>query len=131
VKSEMKIPKCGQKRKRMVHDNQAVLLRGKRSVTFMESVGEPMSTGGFSDMEFLIVCSIVQSFLADSHELDWKHARDLDPQQELTMYLCILDLVETLQMDLALFKRTYKNIKSLLSSISFKWDVFWQKHGIL
>ena len=129
TRPEVTVAKCGRKRKRVAHDNQAVLLKGKRTIKFMESVGEPVLTGGFSRMEFFVICSIAQNLMADN--LDWKEAKDINPHDVLSIYNCLLDLVQTLRLDLALFKRTQKNIEKLLCSASFKWDIFHQKSMIL
>ena len=62
----------GQKRKRMAHESQSVPLRGKRTVEFMEAIGEPVSIRGFSKMEYLVICSIVQNLMAD--DWDWEQS---------------------------------------------------------
>ena len=64
--------KTGQKRKQSAHESQSVPLQGKRSFTFMDAVGEPVSIRGVSKMEHLVICSIVQSLMAD--DWDWEQA---------------------------------------------------------
>ena len=66
VKPTAKATKAGQKRKRPAHESQCVPLQGKRTVKFMEAVGEPVSIGGFSKMEYLLTASIVQSPMSDT-----------------------------------------------------------------
>ncbi len=77
----------------------------------MEAVGEPMSIGGFSNMEFLVICSIVQNLMVD--DWDWKQAQDINASEISAMhvYRHILELVQTLQLDLALFERTQEKIE--------------------
>ena len=49
----------------------------------MEAVGEPISIGGFSSMEYLVICTIVQSLMAD--DWDWEQSRDIDINEVLTI----------------------------------------------
>ena len=50
---EKQAPNFGSKRKRTPHESQKFPLQVKKTKTFMEAIGEPLSTGGFSDLEFL------------------------------------------------------------------------------
>ena len=79
---------------------------------------------GFSSMEFLLICSIVQHLMGD--DWDWQQVQDITTEVS-TMYCHILELVETLQLDLALFKRAPAKIEKLLCNTAFKWDVFRHK----
>ena len=117
----------GQKRKRSSHASQSVLLRGKWASTFMEDIGEPISAGGFSKMEYLVICSIVQSLIADNW--DWDQSRDVDAGEVVTLYGYILELVKILHVQIALFEREKDKIVKLLRSTSHKWDFFRQKNG--
>ena len=128
TKPEVVSSNCGKKRKREPYENQEIPLKGKRTLQFMEAVGEPALTGGFSKMEFLMICSIVQNLMADN--LDWK-LQDLNHHMVFAMYSGILELVETLKLDLALFKRTHAEIEKLLRNTTFKWDIFSKKNMIL
>ena len=56
---QTKVPADGSKRKRTPHENQKFPLQGKKTKTFMEGIGEPGSTGGFSNLEFMIISSTV------------------------------------------------------------------------
>ena len=60
--------KVGQKRKREPHQGQSIPLKGKKSLTFMRDVGEPVTTGGFSNMEFLLVSSIIHHLLQEERK---------------------------------------------------------------
>ena len=113
----------GQKRKRDAHDHQSVPLRGKRSTAFMKAVGEPVTIGGFSKMEFLVVCSIVQSPLADESgtwNCDWDRAKNIDISKIHWMYTSILTLAETQGLELSLYSRTQEQIRKLLKVSVFK-----------
>ena len=94
----------------------------------MEAVGEPVVCGKLSKMEFLVTCSIIKAIMTD--DLDWTNSQSLNASEILTVYNLILDLVQTLQLDLALYERTQKDISKLLHNVSFKWDVFKQKSMI-
>ena len=128
VKPAGKATKTGQKRKRLPHESQSVPLQGKRSVEFMEAVGEPVSIGGFSKMEYLVICSIVQTLMAD--DWDWELARNVNVSDVATMYNYVLELVQTLQLDLALFERKQDSIEKLLRTTTFKWDIFRQQNVV-
>ena len=94
----------------------------------MEAVGEPMSIGGFSNMEYyiLVICSIVQSLM--SNDWDWEQAQDINVSEVSTMYHHIRELAQTLKLDLALFEQTQERIDKLLHKTAFKWDVFRQQN---
>ncbi len=115
TKSTMVPPTCGQKRKRVAFDNQAVPLKGKRTMKFMETVGEPILIGNLSRMEFLVFCSIVQNLMQDNN-FDWTILRDLDRSDVYAMYEGILELTETLRLELAIL---HSDIEKLFSSTSF------------
>ena len=57
TKPKNEAKKVGQKRKREPHQGQSVPLKGKKSSIFMRDVGEQVTTGGFSTIEFLVVSS--------------------------------------------------------------------------
>ena len=63
----------------------------------MEGVGEPVSIGGFSKMEYLLICSIVQSLM--SGDWDWEQVRNVNVGDVSTIYHYILELAQTLQLD--------------------------------
>lgn len=128
TRSEVVTVNLGQKRKRVAFDSQTTQLKGKRTVMFMEAVGEPVLIGGFSRMEFLVFCSIFQNQMVDKS--DWTSLQSLNHQEVLAMYDSILELVKTLRLDLALFKRTITDIEKLVKNTSFKWEVFSQKNMI-
>ena len=128
MKSEVPLATCGQKRKRATYDNQLISLKGRRTAEFMEAIGEPVITGTLSRMEFLVVCSIVKEVMED---LDWAHSNCLDHHEVLAMYDGIIELAETLLLDLALFKRSAANIEKLLNDTTFKWEIFCQKNMFL
>ena len=99
-----------QKRKRQSYETQSIPLRGKRAAKFMEDVGEPMMIGGHSKIEYLIVCSIVQTLKGD----DWELSQDIDVTEAYKIYRHILELVKLLQIDLALFDRNIDKLQKLL-----------------
>ena len=47
----------------------------------------------------------------------------LMPNEVLTTYDCIVDLVNTLHISLPLFQRPKDKIKKVLHHIAFKWNV--------
>lgn len=117
--------KVGQKRKRLPHVSQTVPLRGKKTAKFMKDVGEPLIPGGFSKMEYLVICSIAQSLMAE--DLDWVQSETLNSNEVLTIYNHVSELAQTLQLDLALHGREQKDVEKVLQSTSFKCEVFQQK----
>ena len=127
-KTAVEPSKSGQKRKRLPHDSQAVQLKGKKTVHFMTEVGEPMSVGGFSLMEYLIVCSIIQTMNMD---FDWGQSRNVSTSEVCTMYSYLLELLQTLNVDIALFGRSEEKIQKLLGKISFQWELHRQKNMVL
>lgn len=129
VKPAAKATKTGQKRKRPAHESQCVPLQGKRTVKFMEAVGEPVSIGGFSKMEYLVIASIVQSLMSD--DWDWEQVRNVNVGDVSTIYHYILELVQTLQLELALFERKQDSIEKLLERTIFKWDIFRQQNMVI
>lgn len=120
-----KLQKVGQKRKRLPHVNQSMPLRGKKTMKFMNDVGEPLIHGGFSKMEFLVICSIIRTLMAD--DLDWAQSESLNSSEVLTIYNCIFELAQTLHLDLALFLRSQTEIEKVLYNTSFKWEIFGQR----
>ena len=129
IKPAATTTKTGQKRKRSAHESQCVPLQGKRSVKFMKAVGEPMSLGGVSRMEHLVICSIVQSLMAD--EWDWEQARNVQVSDVSTMYNYIVELQNILQLDIALFERNKDTIEKVLRTTKFKWDIFRQQNLVI
>lgn len=56
---------------------------------------------------------------------DWEKTH-VDVSEVSTIYTYILELVQTLQLDVTLFERTHEQIEKLLHSTVFRWDVFRQ-----
>ena len=119
-------PKTGQKRKRDLHDSQSVLLRGTKTKSFMEAVGEPISIGGFSNFEFLVVCAIIHS-LMDEDSWNWDTSESIDVLAVHTMYTCVYEFVQALNLSLPLFQRNEEQLAKLLKLQLFRWEVFNQK----
>lgn len=118
-----------QKRKRYPHEHQMLPLCGKKSASFMKDVGEPVKIGGFSKMEFLVLCSIVQNILLEDSQTwncNWEGAKDIDISKIHWMYTSIITLAEALGLDLSLYSRTQEQICKELKSTSFKHDVYYQ-----
>ena len=128
AEAEAAAPKPKRKRKRASHENQTFLLRGRRSMQFMEAIGEMAVTGSFSKMEFLVICSIIQSKVINDN---WKDSQALDPEEVWSMYNCICELAQTLHLNLALYSRSSEDIAKLIHKIAFQWDVFYQKTLII
>lgn len=120
------VKKVGLKRKRLPHEAQLTQLKGKKTARFMEDIGEPTIAGGLSTMEFLVICSIIATLMTE--DFDWADSQLLNPTKVYTIYCIIRDLVQTVQLDIALYDRTEKDIEKLLRNASFKWNVFNQKN---
>ena len=81
----------------------------------MEAVGEPVSIGGFSKMEYLVIAIVVQSLMSDDWNWEQLPVRNINVGDVSTIYYYyILELVQTLQLDLVLFERKQDSIKKLL-----------------
>lgn len=116
----------GQKRKREAHEAQSSPLKGKRATTFMRDVGEPVTIGGFSDMEFLVTCSIAAHLLGkeSSH---WRDIQKLDTSKIHQIYCSIRSMAEVLGIESALFERTQAEVRKLIGKVLFKLEVINQR----
>lgn len=88
-----------------------------------------MLTGGFSTMEYLLVCAIVQYLLVE--DWDWEEMQDIDAAEVSTVYHHVLQLTKLLKVNLALFERSPGNIVKLLRIIASKWEIFRQKNMVI
>ena len=95
------------------YESQCVPLQGKRTVKFMEAVGEPVSIGGFSKMEYLLICSIVQ-LKSNVRWMGLGTSTHVNVGDVSTIYHYILELAQTLQLDLALLEREQDSIEKLI-----------------
>jgi hypothetical protein len=119
----------GQKRKREPHQSQSIPLQGKRSLTFMQSIGEPVTTGTFSSMEFLVVSSIVLHYLAKKgRNFSLEEAQKLDATRVYLTYCSVFTLAKELGLDFALYERTQDNIQKLSRKLLFKCGVLYKRH---
>ena len=82
----------------------------------MENIGEPISVGGLSKVEYLVICSILKYLEGDNW--DWGQSGDINADEVLTTYDCIVDLVNTLHISLPLFQRPKDKIKKVLHHIA-------------
>ena len=80
-------------------------------------------------MEYLVIASIVQSLMSD--DWDWEQVRNVNVGDVSTIYNYILELVQTLQLELALFERKQDSIEKLLERTIFKWDIFRQQNMVI
>ena len=80
-------------------------------------------------MEYLVIASIVQSLMSD--DWDWEQVRNVNVGDVSTIYHYILELVQTLQLELALFERKQDSIEKLLERTIFKWDIFRQQNMVI
>ena len=107
--------KIGQKRKREAHRQQSVPLRGKASHKFMDEVGEQASIGGYSEMEFLIVCAIIHGLLTEEgRHCSWDCVKDIDSIKVHSVYTSILDVIQSMGISLPMYTRTDQEISKLL-----------------
>ena len=107
--------KIGQKRKRDAHQQQSVPLRGKASHKFMDEVGEQASIGGYSEMEFLIVCAIIHGLLTEEgRHCSWDCVKDIDSLKVHSVYTSILDVIQSMGISLPMYTRTDQEISKLL-----------------
>ena len=94
----------GSKRERTSHANQKFLQQGKRTKTFMEAIGEPVSTGGFSDLEFLM-SSTVHCVAV----VEWD---EIETQDVHTTYSAIIQLTRKMKLNIGLFERSVSDTKA-------------------
>ena len=80
-------------------------------------------------MEYLVIASIVQSLMSD--DWDWEQVCNVNVGDVSAIYQYILELVQTLQLDLALFERKQDSFEKLLERTIFKWDIFRQQNMVI
>ena len=83
----------------------------------MKAVGEPVSIGGFSDLEFLIISSIVHWLAV----VEWE---TIETQDVHTIYIAIVQLSHQMKLNIELFERSVSEIHSLIKKFNHKWDMF-------
>lgn len=110
-------PKVGSKRKRTRYENQKFPLQGKKTKTFMEAIGEPVSTGGFSNLEFLMISSTF-------HWLAMVEWEEIETQDVHTIYNAIVQLTHKMMLNIGLFEHSVSEIDKLIKKFNFKWDMF-------
>ena len=119
--------KIGQKRTREQHESQSLPLRGTKTTIFMEAIGEPISIGGFSHFEFLLVCAIVQHFVQQD---SWDTTESMDIHTICAMYTCAREFTTSVQIDLPLYERKEDQVLKLVKLQHFRWEVFHQRCSI-
>ena len=128
IKPKNEPPKVGQKRKREPHQGQSIPLKGKKSLTFMRDMGEPVTTGGFSNMEFLLVSSIIHYLLEEERKnFCSEDIQSLDISKLYQIYCAIFTITKELRLDFALFERTQDEIQKLSRKLSFKSKIVYQR----
>ena len=80
-------------------------------------------------MEYLVIASIVQSLMSD--DWNWEQVSNVNVGDVSTIYHYIIELVQTLQLDLALFERKQDSIEKLLQMTIFRWNIFRQQNMII
>ena len=82
-------------------------------------------------MEYLLVCNIVQHLMEDNW--DWDNIHNMDYMVIYCTYFIHIKLTKLLQVDLALFQRTPKDIEKILTVavIASKWEIFRQQNMVV
>ncbi len=109
------------KRKRPMHENQEILLKGRKTNKFMQEAGEVVLKGTTSDFEYLVLCSIIDNLLEKPY--DWIEWKSVDLQIVGNTYKYVQGFAKVVKMELPLFERTHEEILKLINQTAFKFQV--------
>lgn len=78
----------------------------------MEQVSEELTTGGMSDLEYLLISAIIQHAYPDVE--DWTDIQGMDSDTVAKFFDAAQDVISVLNMHLPIFKRNSGEIEKAL-----------------